>query len=160
MVLCFCFGFFGLTGFQKRMNKIYKAIIASVLVLLLILIRYYEKSLFYDPFLIFFENDYLYAVKPKYHLVWLLLSILFRYALNTIISLAILYVVFNDKDIIKFSVLLYSLAFAILICLFLYFLVYLKQADYYLFFVVRRFLIQPLILIFLLPAFYYQKLTG
>jgi exosortase F-associated protein len=41
--------------------------------------------------------------------------------------------------------------------LFLYFVISPRQEDYYLFFNVRRFLIQPLILLLLIPAFYNYK---
>ena len=81
-----------------------------------------------------------------------------RFVLNTLISLAILFVVFKDKSIIKFSVLIYAIAF--LMVLYLYFVVNPNQEDYYLFFNVRRFLIQPIFLILLLPAFYYHKLKN
>jgi len=78
--------------------------------------------------------------------------------LNTIISLAILLVFFKDKSIVKFSVFVYSVSYIVLISLFLYFVLNPKQEDYYLFFNIRRFLIQPLILLLLLPAFYYNRL--
>jgi len=41
---------------------------------------------------------------------------------------------------------------------FLYFVINPRQEDYYLFFNVRRFLIQPIIFLLLLPALYYFKL--
>jgi exosortase F-associated protein len=69
-------------------------------------------------------------------------------------------VVFKDKSIIKFSVFIYALAFVILIAVYLYFVVNPRQEDYYLFFNVRRFIIQPIILMVLLPAFYYNKIKG
>ncbi|MCB0425638.1 MAG: exosortase F system-associated protein, partial [Mangrovimonas sp.] len=80
------------------------------------------------------------------------------YVMNTLISLGILYLAFMDKSIVKFSVLVYTVAYAILILIFLYFVINPKQEDYYLFFNVRRFLIQPVILLLLLPAFYYNRL--
>ncbi len=138
----------------------YKIIKITLLVFLLILVRYYEAYLFYDPFLFFFKNDYLYMAKPDYELVKLIGFITLRYALNTIISLTILFVIFNSKDLVKFSVFIFSIAFVILILLFSYLVMHLKQTDYYLFFVIRRVLIQPILLIFLLPAFYYQKLQN
>jgi len=41
------------------MHKSIKYIWLSILVLILILIRFYEDVLFYDPYLTFFKNDYL-----------------------------------------------------------------------------------------------------
>ncbi|WP_299553303.1 exosortase F system-associated protein [Seonamhaeicola sp.] len=140
------------------MNRLTKYILLFVLFGLLVLIRGFEDVLFYDPYLVFFQNDYLYIDSPRREVAKLVAFTTFRYTLNTVISLAILYVVFKDKGIIKFSVLVYALAFVILIMIYLYFVVNPKQEDYYMFFNVRRFLIHPLILLLLLPAFYYNKL--
>ena len=125
---------------------------------LLILIRVFEDELFYDPYLTFFQNDYLYIDSPRREVIKVTLFTTLRYLLNSIISLGILYVVFKDKSIIKFSTIIFALAFLILIAIYLYFVVNPRQEDYYLFFNVRRFIIQPIILMVLLPAFYYNKL--
>lgn len=125
---------------------------------LLILIRFFEDSLFYDPYLTFFENDYLYIDSPRREVAKLIGFTTLRYLLNTIISLAILFVFFKDKSVVKFSVFIYVFAFVVLMLFYLYFVINPKQEDYYLFFNLRRFLIQPIILILLLPAFYYHKI--
>ncbi|PWH84363.1 exosortase F system-associated protein [Algibacter marinivivus] len=142
------------------MHKITKYILLSVLVLLLILIRFYEDVLFYDPYLTFFENDYLYIDSPRREVAKLVGFTTLRYVMNTIISLVILFLVFKDKSIIKFSIFIYGIAFIILMLFYLYFVINPKQEDYYLFFNIRRFLIQPIFLILLLPAFYYHKLKN
>ena len=136
------------------MAKVIKYIMLAVLFGLLILIRFYEDVLFYDPYLTFFENDYLYIDSPRRELAKLVGFTTLRFVLNTVISLAILFLVFNDKSIIKFSVLVYAIAFVALMLIFLYFVVNPKQEEYYLFFNIRRFLIKPLILIILFQAFY------
>ena len=140
------------------MNKFVKYTLLFALFGLLILIRFFENELFYDPYLSFFKNDYLYLDAPTTKIFKLILFIVLRYALNTVISLAILYVVFKDFGVIKFSTLIYVLAFVVLMIAYLYFVLNPKQETYYLLFNVRRFLIQPIILILLLPAFYYHKL--
>ncbi len=127
---------------------------------LLILIRVFEDELFYDPYLTFFQNDYLYIDSPRREIFKVTLFTSLRYFINTAISLGILYVVFMDKSIIKFSAFIYAIAFIILIAIYLYFVINPKQEDYYLFFNVRRFIIQPIILMVLLPAFYYNKLRS
>ncbi|CAH8282615.1 exosortase F-associated protein [Mariniflexile fucanivorans] len=142
------------------MQKLTKYLLLSVLVGFLILIRLFENDLFYDPYLTFFQNDYLYIDSPRREIFKLTLFTSLRYFLNTIISLGILYVVFKDKSIIKFSALSYAFAFVILIAIYLYFVINPRHEDYYLFFNLRRFLIQPIILILLLPAFYYHKLRN
>ncbi|OEJ99235.1 exosortase F system-associated protein [Flavivirga aquatica] len=140
------------------MHKVIKYILLFILFGLLVLIRFFENDLFYDPYLTFFENDYLYMDSPRRELIKLVSNTMLRYVLNTITSLAILYIVFKDKSIIKFSVIIYTIAFALLLIVYMYFVINPRQEDYYMFFNVRRFLIQPIILILLLPAFYYHKL--
>jgi len=140
------------------MPKALKFIALFVLVQLLVLIRFYEAVLFYDPYLTFFQNDYLYIDSPRREVAKLVGFTTLRYVLNSLVSLAILYVVFKDKSIIKFSSIIFGVALLVLLLVYLYFVINPKQADYYLFFNVRRFLIQPIILMLLLPAFYYHKL--
>lgn len=142
------------------MHKATKCILLFFLFGLLVLIRFFESELFYDPYLTFFENDYLYIDSPRREVLKVTAFTTLRYVLNTVISLSILYLFFKDKSIIKFSVLIYAVAYFVLILLYLYFVINPKQEDYYLFFNIRRFLIQPIILILLLPAFYYHKLRS
>ncbi|MCX7551814.1 exosortase F system-associated membrane protein [Xanthomarina sp. F2636L] len=139
------------------MNKLLKYISFFVLVCLLVSIRVFEEQLFYDPYLAFFKNDYLYIDSPRQEVLKLAASTTLRYVLNTIISLGILFVLFKDRSILKFSTLIYSIAYVVFMSLFLYFVINPRQEDYYLFFNVRRFLIQPLIALLLIPAFYYHK---
>ncbi|WP_082379299.1 exosortase F system-associated membrane protein [Pseudalgibacter alginicilyticus] len=127
---------------------------------LLILIRFFENELFYDPYLVFFQNDYLYIDSPRREILKVTSYTSLRYLLNSLISLEILFLFFQDKSVVQFSTIIYSIAFILLISIYLYFVINPKQEYYYLFFNIRRFLIQPIILILLLPAFYYHKLKN
>ncbi|WP_115462123.1 exosortase F system-associated membrane protein [Winogradskyella aurantiaca] len=140
------------------MSPAFKILTALLCLTGLICIRAFENELFYDPYLIFFKNDYLYIDSPRREVAKLVFFTSLRYGLNTLFSLGILYVVFRDKGIIKFSMVLYALAYLVLLSAFLYFVIKPRQEDYYLFFNVRRFLIQPVFLILFLPAFYYYRL--
>jgi len=140
------------------MSKYTKYILIGLLLCLLILVRFFENELFYDPYLVFFQNDYLYLDSPRREVAKLVASTTLRYVINTVISLGVLYLFFKDKSIVRFSVIVYVISYVILITLFLYFVLNPKQEDYYVFFNIRRFLIQPLILLLLLPAYYYQRL--
>ncbi len=140
------------------MSNVVKSIWLLVLFGLLILIRTFENELFYDPYLKFFENEYLYIDSPRREIFKLTMFTVLRYVLNSVISLAIIFMFFEDKSIVKFSALIYTVALVILMVLFLYFVINPKQEDYYIFFNIRRFLIQPILLLLLLPAFYYYKL--
>ncbi|RED50368.1 exosortase F system-associated membrane protein [Seonamhaeicola aphaedonensis] len=142
------------------MNKLIKYLLLFVLFGMLILIRAFENELFYDPYLVFFKNDYLYIDSPRREVAKLVFFTTLRYILNTIISLAILFIFFKSKSAIKFSLLVYALAYIVLMLAYLYFVINPRQEDYYLFFNVRRFLIQPIFLLLLIPAFYYQKLKS
>lgn len=140
------------------MSNPIKYILILMLLGLLVLIRVFENQLFYDPYLLFFKNDYLYIDFPRREVLKLTFFTSLRYILNSIISIGIIYVFFKDRSIVKFSALVYVIAYIILVLIFLYFVVNPRQEDYYLFFNFRRFLIQPVLLLLLLPAFYYYKL--
>jgi exosortase F-associated protein len=140
------------------MDKTTTYTLLLILFTLLVLVRVFENNLFYDPYLNFFENDYLYMDSPRREVFKVTFFTTFRYLINTLISLGILYLFFKDKSIIKFSAVVYLVAFIVLISLYVYFVISPRQEDYYMFFNIRRFLIQPLFLLLLLPAFYYYKL--
>ncbi|MBT8304643.1 MAG: exosortase F system-associated protein [Bacteroidia bacterium] len=139
------------------MNNFSKVISVGILAGLLILIRVFESQLFYDPYLLFFQDDYLRMDYPNREVFKLIAFTTLRYLLNTLISLGIIYIIFKDKSMIKFAAILYVIAYLILLVLFLYFVLNPRQEDYLIFFYIRRFLIQPILLLLLLPAFYYFK---
>ncbi|NCT17079.1 MAG: exosortase F system-associated protein [Flavobacteriaceae bacterium CG_4_8_14_3_um_filter_34_10] len=140
--------------------KVIRIICVLFLIMLLVLERLFETELFYDPLIPFFKQDYLLKKVPQVNVTLLLLNTVFRYALNMLISLAILYVIFKDKDVIKFSFFLFVLALVILLPWMAYLVLNASpESNYNLLFYVRRFLIQPIFILFLLPAFYYHKLT-
>ena len=136
-----------------------KASIARIigLLVLLVLVRVFEKQLFYDPFLSFFKGEaYSYKLLPQYDVVKLFLSLFFRYAVNTILSLGVLWLAFRDRSVIRLSAILYTIFFTVLgIALFA--LLFLDKPNMLMLFYIRRFLIQPIFLILFVPAFYYQK---
>jgi len=125
-----------------------------VFLLLLVLVRIFQRVLFYDPLLAFFESSK--KQLPPYDSLKLYLSLVFRYALNSLISLGILWVVFKDVAIVKLSAVLLLVFFIILMGVFAIVL-NMQNPSLLIIFYIRRFLIQPLFLILFLPAFYYQK---
>jgi exosortase F-associated protein len=131
----------------------------GLLVLLLAGIRAFESQMFYDPFLLYFEDDYLKKPLPDFNAFRLFFSLSFRFVLNTILSLGILYIIFKDKEMIQFASILYLFFFLVLIVGFFSALHFYGNQNNLLLFYVRRFLIQPLFLILFIPAFYYQKLN-
>ncbi len=141
---------------MKRTLRLLGLLVCGIL---LLLIRGYEDILFYDPLLEFFKMDYKITPLPEMDMFALGMGVALRYFLNTLISLAILWLVFWDKGMIKLSTLLYLVLFLIFFTAF-GFIVYTSEGigDQLILFYVRRFLIQPLFLLILLPAFYFQKL--
>ncbi|MEX0998170.1 MAG: exosortase F system-associated protein [Flavobacteriaceae bacterium] len=140
------------------MNRLLKLTGIVFLFGLLILVRLFEADLFYDPLLSFFKQDYLHGKVPDVEFGKLMLHTAYRFWMNTLISLVILYVAFRDKDVIKFSLILYVLAFVILFSWMAWLVANASpESNYNILFYVRRFLIQPLFVLLLLPAFYYHR---
>jgi len=125
--------------------------------LLLAAIRAYEDTLFYDPFLNYFRTNYTLLPLPKVNNLQLIFGLSFRYFLNTILSLAMIYTLYKDLDMIKFASVLYLIFFIILVVVFFFVLSYFGEANKMALFYIRRFLIQPIFLLLFVPAFYYQK---
>lgn len=136
-----------------------RILLVILLVILLICVRMFETDLFYDPLLLFFTSDFALLPLPDVNDWKLLGSTALRFLVNTGISLVILWVVFRSKEMIKVSVLLYSVFFVILMALFFILLQRDAVGDHLALFYTRRFLIQPLFLLILLPAFYVQQKT-
>ena len=140
------------------MSKTTKIVFIALLILLLIAVRAFLEPYFYDPLNEFFKSDYLYVSIPEINLEHLFLNIFYRYTLNAIISLSIIFLVYNNLKVFRFSFKFYIIAFVVL-CIILFILLKFNYIQgYRLIFYVRRFLIHPIFLLILLPAFYYQKL--
>ena len=125
-----------------------------ILFVLLVMVRIFQKHLFYDPLIRFFQSPK--TNLPPYDTVKLFLGLAFRYLLNSLLSLGILWLVFKDAQIVKLSgMLLFVFFLALAVALFI--VLNLGEPSLLAVFYIRRFLIQPLFLILFLPAFYYQK---
>jgi len=142
---------------QKILNHKVRIVLALLLIILLVIIRAYEDVLFYDPFLNYFKSDYNNMPFPETDNIKLFFGLFFRYFLNTSISLAIIHVLFRDIEAIKFASILYVLFFVILIIGLFFVLLYMGDSNKMALFYVRRFIIQPILLLLFLPALYYQK---
>lgn len=129
---------------------------AMFLILLLVLIRVFEETLFYDPFLGYFKSEYANMPFPKINIVKLYLSVGMRFYFNSVISLFLLYVIFKDKQIVKFTAFLYMVLGSILLISFVFTITFFPHEKMILFYI-RRFLIQPIFILLFIPAFYYQK---
>ncbi len=140
------------------MKKGVQIALIVVLFLLLIAIRAFSQNYFYDPFIAYFKQDYLHTAIPKVNFNSFFSNLFLRFLLNTSISLAIIYVAFYNLKIVIFAIKFYVIAFIVLGAGLFLLLKFSVVDGYLLIFYIRRFLIHPLFLLILLPAFYYQKL--
>ncbi|SDF87365.1 exosortase F system-associated membrane protein [Epilithonimonas hungarica] len=123
----------------------------------LIGIRGLEDKIFYDPFLQFFKSADQTALFPNF--IWgkLILGYLLRFALNTFFSLWIIQFLFENKEWTRQALILILLVFVIVFPIYLYCIYDKFQFGYLFSFYVRRFVIQPLTVILIIPIFYYRK---
>ncbi len=133
-----------------------RLLLSSLLIVGLVLIRHFENLLFYDPFLIYFKSDFLLSSFPEISHLILILSYLFRYSINSILSLGILWLIFKKSDLIKLAFTSYTVLFIILITAFYINYLYFPTNKISLFYI-RRFLIHPIFLLLFLAGFLYQK---
>ena len=123
----------------------------------LIGIRGVEDSIFYDPFLSYFRSADQTAVFPEFEWVKLIVSYLLRFLLNTFFSLLIIQNLFQNKEWTKQAFLLIALIFVIVFPIYLFCISDKFQIGYLFSFYIRRFVIQPLTLLLIIPIFYYRK---
>lgn len=139
------------------MKAAIRIVIILALVGVLALVRLYEYRFFYDPFMYFFEKVYQSGGSIDYSFE-MFFNVFLRFLVNSLISLLILWVAFRSSGIIKFAALVYCGFFIILYPLFIYLMYHVQPEDYLAAFYVRRFLAHPLLILILLPAFYYYRL--
>ena len=131
------------------MKKRFKLILIVFLFLLLVLVRAFGADIFYDPFITYFKGDYLDQPIPDYNTLKLWMHIIIRYLINMIISLGIIYVAFQKKGLVRFSIKFYIAAFIVLGS-FYFILLQFEMINGHLFtFYVRRFLIHPVFVLIL-----------
>ena len=135
-----------------------KILFSVFIVLCLGLVRTFENQLFYDPFLRYFDSDFKNLPFPEVDGCKLFFALFFRYSLNTVLSLLLIYALFRDAEILKFSSFLYIFFLVLLFILFFVILNYFPDGNWLLFYV-RRFIIQPVFILLFIPAFYYQQLN-
>ena len=141
------------------MSNILRLTLIIILFGFLFLVRVFEMDLFYDPLITYFKNDYLITGIPEVESRYLVLNMLFRYTINSLITLGIVYLLFFRKQYVRFTAFFLSISFVILIVVFSLLLVTNFKSGYILPFYIRRFIIHPLFLLILLPALYYHYKT-
>ena len=144
---------------EERVRIRYRALQIGGMVILLAAVRLFENDLFYDPLIQFFKSDYLLDKIPNVNMAKLMINLSIRFGINTLLSLGIIYLAFRDRSIVSFSVLLYGILYVGCVFAFIFLMLNMEREHYLALFYIRRFLIHPLFLLILLPAFYYYRLS-
>ena len=144
----------------KEMTTYFKIGLVLVLILALVAVRAFLEPFFYDPLIAYFKNDFYSKSIPDLNFGVYFFNIFLRYTLNSVISIVIIYIAFQNAKTINFTIKFYIFSFFILCFLLFMFLFFKSISNNMIIFYLRRFLIQPLFLFILLPAFYYQKLQN
>lgn len=123
----------------------------------LIAVRMLEDKIFYDPLLTYFLKSKYELVFPNFDWGKLILSHLFRFFLNLFFSCVIIHFLFKNKEWTIQGAALITIVFAITFPIYLFCLYDKFETGYLFSFYIRRFVIQPLILLLIVPLFYYRK---
>lgn len=126
----------------------------------LIMVRGLETKLFYDPFLEYFHGNFKYQRFPYFEWLPLVFGYVFRGILNIVFSVGIIYALFRDTEKVKQGIVLMSICFVIIFPFYLWSIANEFKNGYLIAFYLRRFVIQPVILLLIIPIFYYQKILS
>lgn len=142
---------------SKVLYNKWRSLTFIVFVVLLVMVRVFENELFYDPFLDFFKKDFENLALPVVDHAKLALGLFMRYGFNSLLSLLLIYIVYQDFDLVKFISVVYAFLFVVLmLCFFIVLLNAIPNQNWILFYI-RRFLIQPIFLLLFFAGIYYQK---
>lgn len=138
------------------MLKMLRWMLVVVGIIGLISVRASEDLLFYDPFLAFFKLEIQPETFPEFDWWPLAVSYLLRFLLNLFFSLVIIHFIFL-RPLWTFQALVLMVVSQVLFTLIYFYLIREEFNAGYLFsFYVRRFVIQPLVLLVIIPLFYFR----
>lgn len=140
-----------------KKNNILSLLGVLVILFLFVLIRHFQSDLFYDPLIVFYKSNFQNAMLPEIDLGYFVLHTIFRFLINTFLSFLVIYIAFKEMKFIKVSFIIYGVVFLITITALVVVINIYEPRFAMLLFYIRRFLIQPFLLLLVLPAFYYHK---
>lgn len=123
----------------------------------LIGIRFLEDRLFDDPFIKYFHEGLTGGIFPEVNWTKLILHHLFRFLLNLGFSLLIVHHLFRKVRWTVQAAVLMMIFFVITFLVYLYCLHSQMEFGALFTFYMRRFVIQPIILLLIIPLFYYRE---
>lgn len=135
--------------------------IASVLVIvLLIAVRANERVWFPEALIDFFASTrYLTEALPPLGSTDYF-NIAFRFGVNSVLSVILLYLWFDDRSLTRFVIKVYLYFGILFFLLFLISVWIYHPGDYRFLFYLRRLLIHPVLLFVLIPGIYFVKKSG
>jgi len=134
-----------------------KWIYSVLLIGSLIALRAVEASVFYDPIGPYFKGEFQNSTLPYFNPFLLFLSTALRYYLNSLISMGLLYVWFQQRKPLIFSALLYLIIGSVILISYLFILQFFSNEHKMLVFQLRRFLVYPILVLIFFPALYFQQ---
>lgn len=137
--------------------KIFNWLIVVLAIAGLIGVRFVEDKIFYDPFLDYFHAASKKAIFPDFQWGKLILNYVFRFLLNLIFSAVAVHFIFKNFKWTMQAIVLMLIVFAVTFPIYLYCISDRFEIGYLFSFYMRRFVIQPLILLLIIPLFYYRK---
>ncbi|KPE51597.1 exosortase F system-associated membrane protein [Chryseobacterium indologenes] len=120
-------------------------------------VRLLEGQIFYDPFLDYFHEANKNIEFPQFEWGKLIISHLFRFLLNLLFSCLIIQCLFKKRDWTMQGALLIMMIFVITFPIYLYCIYDRFNIGYLFSFYMRRFVIQPMTLLLIVPVFYYRR---
>lgn len=126
----------------------------------LIGVRALEDHIFYDPFLNFFHEADRNMPFPDFEWGKLIVNYLFRFILNLFFSCVVIHFWFKNRKWTVQGAVLILIIFGITFPIYLYCIYTQFEIGYLFSFYMRRFVIQPLILLLIIPMFYYRRYTS
>ncbi|WP_375180723.1 exosortase F system-associated protein [Chryseobacterium sp.] len=134
-----------------------KWILVILGILGLISVRILEDRIFYDPFLNYFHEANKNLPFPDFEWGKLIFGYIFRFILNLLFSCVVIHFWFRNKQWTIQGAVLITIIFAITFPIYLYCIYDRFEIGYLFSFYMRRFVIQPLTLLLIIPMFYYRK---
>lgn len=126
----------------------------------LVSVRMLEERLFYDPFLSYFHEANKHIAIPNFDWGKLIGGYVFRFLLNLFFSCIIIQFLFRKKQWTAQGGILIIIVFAITFPIYLACIQNKFEIGYLFSFYMRRFVIQPMVLLLVVPLFYYRKNLG
>ncbi len=123
----------------------------------LIGVRVEEDRFFYDPFLRFFNEVDKKNAFPDFQWWKLIYNHIFRFLLNLFFSALIIQFIFRKISWTVQGILMITVVFLVTFPIYLYCISTHFEVGYLFSFYMRRFVIQPIILLLIIPLFYYRK---